>query len=72
MKYEAKLEKFLKAHGCYSEFMKAIKTKYHESLEEYCDKTDVRLYIKCGIGWDSSKKGFDFWSKLHKEWINGK
>lgn len=70
MKYEAKLEKFLRNHGCYTDFMKAIKKKYRESLEEYCHTTDVRQYIKSGIDWDSSKKGIDFWSALHREWKN--
>ncbi len=70
MKYEDKLSKFLKAHKCYNEFVKAIRVKYGESLEKYCNMIDVRQYIKSGIDWKSSKKGLDFWHGLHKKWIN--
>ena len=68
MKYEDKLEKFLRDNGCYTDFTKAIKVKYNQSLEEYCDKTDVRQYITCGIDWNSSKKGLDFWGALNNKW----
>ena len=71
MKYEGKLSKFLKAHKCYNEFVKAIKVKYQQSLEKYCGETDVRHYIMSGIDWDSSKKGIDFWVALNKKWRNG-
>ncbi len=71
MKYEGKLSKFLKAHKCYDEFVKAIRVKYQQSLEEFCDKSDARYYILCGVDWDSSKKGIDFWIALNKEWKNG-
>ncbi len=70
MKYEAKLEKFLRANRCYTEFTKSIRPKRYKSLEEYCDFCDVRHYIVCGISWNSGKKGIDFWIALNKEWRN--
>lgn len=70
MKYEGKLSKFLKKHRCYNEFKASIREKYNQSLEEYCDMTDVGRYIISGIDWDSSRKGLDFWAGLHKMWKN--
>ena len=70
MKYESKLSKFLKDNRCYTEFTKAIKRKYKQSLEQYCDTTDVRRYISSGIDWDNTKKGLDLWVALNKKWIN--
>ena len=60
MKYEGKLSKFLKAHKCYDEFVKAIRVKYQQSLEEFCDKTDARLYIIPVLIGKVQKKGLTF------------
>ena len=65
------LAKFLKKHGVYREFTKGVKK--HRSgenfLADFCKDNPANTYISCGLCWDKTKKGLDFWVELNKKWI---
>lgn len=65
-----RIEAFLKKKRLWSEFKREFKNKKNDDFNDYIIMSDSLNVIIYAFLWEHTKRGYDFWEKLNKEWHN--
>ena len=61
---------FLMKHHAFSQYISYYVANFPDTpLDWLIDTTSLNCWISCAFDFDDTPEGFEFWTRLNKEWL---